>query len=36
LTVVGRWILTIAPQGNPGAVSIGSSSLELQVHGTGQ
>jgi hypothetical protein len=36
LTVVGRWILTIAPQGNPGAVGIGNSSLEIQCHGTGQ
>jgi hypothetical protein len=36
LTVSGRWILTVAPQGNPGLVGIGNSSLELYVSGTGQ
>ena len=36
LTVAGRWILTVAPQGNPGAVGIGTSSLEIQTFGTGQ
>jgi hypothetical protein len=36
LTLIGRMVLTVAPQGNPGAVGIGSHTLEIIVHGTGQ
>jgi hypothetical protein len=35
LTLTGRWVLTVAPQGNPGAVGIGNSTLEIYVSGAG-
>lgn len=36
LSIVGKWILTTAPQGNPGPVSIGNQSMVLDVWSTGQ
>jgi hypothetical protein len=36
LSIVGKWILTTAPQGNPGAVSIGNQSMVLNVTEIGQ
>ncbi len=36
LSTVGKWILTTAPQGNPGLVSIGNQSMVLYVFETGQ
>jgi hypothetical protein len=35
LTSAGRWVLNAQPQGNPGGVSIGGATIEIQVWGTG-
>lgn len=36
LPSVGKWILTVAPQGNPGAVPIGQASMVIETFDTGQ
>lgn len=36
LTVVGKWLLNVIAQGNPGAVAVGGAEMRISVFSSGQ